>query len=269
MTPLPSKAPSNKDGSTITQDALPELCASVHQRLETFLARESSSDRVRHVQEQSRESLKVLEEALQRYSLDELSLSYNGGKDCLVLLILYLSALHIHTTKHPTTKLPKALPSVYIISPHPFQEVDDFVNSSLQTYHLDLARYAKPMKEAFTDYLSDHPSIKAIFVGTRRTDPHGHDLKHFDPTDRGWPAFMRIHPVIDWHYAEVWTFIREMGVEYCRLYDQGYTSLGGTTDTHPNPALSLRDDPGGGDDGKFRPAYELVEDEAERLGRDR
>lgn len=77
---------------------------------------------------------------------------------------------------------------------------------------------------------------------------------------------MRIHPVIDWHYAEIWTFIREMEVPYCPLYDMGYTSLGGTTDTHPNPALAVKDDPGG---GRYRPAFELVEDEAERLGRDR
>lgn len=46
--------------------------------------------------------------------------------------------------------------------------------------------------------------MKAVFVGTRRTDPHGANLKHFDPTDAGWPAFTRIHPVIDWHYAEIW-----------------------------------------------------------------
>ena len=74
---------------------------------------------------------------------------------------------------------------------------------------------------------------------------------------------MRVHPVIDWHYAEVWAFIRELDVEYCPLYDQGYTSLGGTRDTLPNPALKER-----GGDG-HRPAYELVEDEEERLGRDR
>jgi FAD synthetase len=60
------------------------------------------------------------------------------------------------------------------------------------------------MKEAFRDYLKDKPSVKAVFVGTRRTDPHGENLTHFDPTDHGWPEFMRIHPVIDWHYAEIW-----------------------------------------------------------------
>ena len=61
------------------------------------------------------------------------------------------------------------------------------------------------MKAAFADYLRDTPSVKAILVGTRRTDPHGQHLKHFDPTDSGWPPFVRIHPVIDWHYVEIWT----------------------------------------------------------------
>lgn len=227
------------------------------------------------MQEQSRLSLRIIDEALQRYSLDELSLSYNGGKDCLVLLILYLAALHKRATSSKpdpplgtdsTTAaprpLPQTLPSVYIISPHPFLEVDEFVNVSQNTYHLSLARYAKPMREAFEDYLSDHPPVKAIFVGTRRTDPHGANLKYFDPTDGGWPSFMRIHPVIDWHYAEVWAFIKELDIPYCNLYDLGYTSLGGTTDTFPNPALKA------GADGTFRPAYELEQDEEERLGRD-
>lgn len=62
------------------------------------------------------------------------------------------------------------------------------------------------MKEAFSQYLAENPDVKAIFVGTRRTDPHGGKLSSegFDVTDRGWPVFMRVHPVIDWHYAEVW-----------------------------------------------------------------
>lgn len=134
-------------------------------------------------------------------SFPELSLSYNGGKDCLVLLILFLATLHTHTTPPP----PPLLQSVYIVSPHPFPEVESFVAASSRAYHLDLARYAKPMKAAFAEYLREKPAVKAIFVGTRRTDPHGDELTFFDHTDRGWPAFMRVHPVIDWHYAEIWS----------------------------------------------------------------
>lgn len=134
-----------------------------------------------------------------QHRLEEISISYNGGKDCLVLLILFLCALATHPAPLPTR-----LQSVYIISPHPFTEVDDFVDESEADYSLVLARYAMPMKAAFAKYLEDEPRVKAIFVGTRRTDPHGQLLTHFDPTDQGWPAFMRVHPVIDWHYVEIW-----------------------------------------------------------------
>ena len=60
------------------------------------------------------------------------------------------------------------------------------------------------MRPALEAYLKDTPAIQAVFLGTRRTDPHGEFLTHFDPTDEGWPQFMRVHPVIDWHYVEIW-----------------------------------------------------------------
>lgn len=55
---------------------------------------------------------------------------------------------------------------------------------------------------------------------------------------------------------------------YCGLYDLGYTSLGGRSDTRPNPVLLDR---AASREGalRFRPAHELVHDHQERLGRDR
>jgi FAD synthetase len=184
------------------------------------------------------------------HSIEELSLSYNGGKDCLVLLVLILACLPRHfeppedeplssppppppppqplctnttatnglTSQIPTNTpaaptpvrsptprpFPASLQSVYIVAPDPFAEVDAFVEHSAATYHLDLCRYALPMRAALDAYLRDRPRLRAVFVGTRRTDPHGASLTHFDPTDGDWPAFVRVHPVIDWHYAEIW-----------------------------------------------------------------
>lgn len=245
------------DASNGDSSAFRELCSKLHDQVNSFLLEDVKTVRLKAVQNQTRQSLGVVQDALDNYELSSLALSYNGGKDCLVLLILYLSLLSTHP------ELPPRLPAIYIPPLHPFASVDAFVASSSMHYHLSLQRYQNPsMRLAFTDYLADNPHIKAIFVGTRRTDPHGGNLTAFDETDRGWPKFMRVHPVIDWHYAEVWAFLRHLGVEYCDLYNLGYTSLGGTKDTHPNPALKVQ-----GED-KYRPAYELVEDGEERLGRD-
>lgn len=60
------------------------------------------------------------------------------------------------------------------------------------------------MRDAFAEYLKKNVTVEAILVGTRRTDPHGGKLGSFQPTDGGWPAFMRVHPVIEWKYGEVW-----------------------------------------------------------------
>lgn len=159
------------------------------------------------------------ETSLTNGSLDELSLSYNGGKDCLVLLILYLVSLHTHFQRLTSTDIassagtrpaaPSYLESVYIQHPNSFFEVDEFVRTSARQYHLAVASSTLSMKEAFAEYLRSRPKIKAIFVGTRRNDPYAAYLKHFDPTDHGWPDFMRVHPVIDWHYREVWAVCRE------------------------------------------------------------
>jgi FAD synthetase len=157
---------------------------------------------------------------------EQLSLSYNVWKDCIVLLVLILacwpaygssstSILKTTNTTNPplsssepqpstSPSSPQPLQAVYVVSPHPFPEVEAFVATSATEYHLDLARYALPMRPALEAYLGEKPAVKAIFVGTRRTDPHGKFLKHFDPTDKDWPQFMRVHPVIDWHYAEIW-----------------------------------------------------------------
>ncbi|KAI9679410.1 MAG: 3'-phosphoadenosine 5'-phosphosulfate sulfotransferase [Caeruleum heppii] len=258
----------DRDSGTDSDSAsLRRLCADWHRRLDAFLNEDLADERLQTVQKQTRISLAVIKDALQRYDLPDIALSYNGGKDCLVLLILFLAALASLPNDH---LLPPLIQSVYIIPPNAFPEIDAFVTTSSKTYHLDVERSTLPMKEAFARYLQERPKVKAIFVGTRRTDPHGEFLTHSDRTDGGWPDFMRVHPVIDWHYVEIWSFIRHFNIPYCPLYDRGYTSLGATTDTHPNPALRKNDAETTGTTEKdmFRPAYELVEDEEERLGRD-
>ncbi|CAK7271967.1 3'-phosphoadenosine 5'-phosphosulfate sulfotransferase [Sporothrix epigloea] len=292
----------------------PDVCYKLRHKVQAFLAEEipASEELLRNVQSQVRASVDVIDQALRRYSLDQVSLSYNGGKDCLVLLILILACLPAcneptgdetnSTAKATTIPAPQspastaaAVPTtpietfsttpsspsrsfqaIYIVPPDLFPEVDEFVDQSTADYQLDLARYPMAMRAALDAYLTDRPAVQAIFMGTRRTDPHAEFLTHFTPTDPGWPQLMRIHPVINWHYAEIWAFIRHFDVPFCSLYNRGFTSLGGTSDTRPNPVLAktgaditASDENGSSTPTSFRPAYELMDDDEERLGRGR
>jgi len=206
---------------------------------------------------------------------------------------------HETQTQTQAQAFPTSIPSIYAKPPDPFPAVTRFVESSSLAYHLDLVHIStnpgpRPghgqqpqsspstafstlprvtFRDAFARYLQSHPGVRAIFVGTRRTDPHGTHLTHFDRTDHGWPDFMRIHPVIDWHLSEIWCFLRAHELKepdgtplpYCEMYDQGYTSLGGVGDTVRNPKLKYLDADG---IERYWPAYHVTEDEEERLGRE-
>ncbi|CAG7555928.1 unnamed protein product [Fusarium equiseti] len=253
--------------STPPPRSLRDKCLELRDKVEAFIAEEPETQLLRDVQSQVRKSIEVVDEALQRYTPEQISLSYNGGKDCLVLLIVILARMgriyySDQTNGASTITPPEKLQCVYIVAAHPFPEVDEFVETSSAEYGLEVARYVLPMKKGLEIYLEERPSIKAVFVGTRRTDPHGENLTFFDPTDAGWPSFMRIHPVIDWHYVQIWA-VSTTSQPYTPPLTC-YTSLGGKKDTHPNPHLKKQGQNGEG----FRPAYELTEDDEERLGRE-
>ncbi|EGB12248.1 hypothetical protein AURANDRAFT_8492, partial [Aureococcus anophagefferens] len=104
------------------------------------------------------------------------------------------------------------------------------------------------------------PRPLAFVLGTRRGDPNCGDQKAFEPSSDWMPPFMRVNPILDWTYGDVWAFLRAFDLPYCALYDGGYTSLGSAPTTSRNPALL-------GDGGAYKPAHLLEDWSLERAGR--
>ncbi|XP_023334165.1 FAD synthase [Eurytemora carolleeae] len=203
------------------------------------------------------QALDIVEECFNRYNSEEVSVCYNGGKDCIVMLHLVHA---VHQSKHPE----KRLNSLYIREQNTFQEVDTFITESILKYKLENKTISHPMKAALKQLLEEDKDVKATVLGTRDGDPGAQYQDAFSPTDGDWPRIMRVNPILKWRYQDVWTFLRGLSIPYPSLYDQGYTSLGNPENTQPNPALRFSDEKGL---VRYHPAYLLEDGSLERQGR--
>lgn len=211
----------------------------------------------KHVQD----SLEIIEKSLSTYKLESTCISFNGGKDCTAILHLVHSV-----SKRLSGNNGLKLKAFYAKLPHHFEEENAFVAATMERYNLELMQYStSSLKESLCKLKEDDPSIEAIFIGTRNDDlKPGISLQTFAKTDHDWPQFMRINPILNWSYAQVWSFIKELDLHYCDLYNQGYSSIGTKKDTAKNPNLVRYHEDG---TSFYLPAWRLVKSIDERVSR--
>ncbi|KAG9441680.1 hypothetical protein H6P81_017534 [Aristolochia fimbriata] len=225
----------------------------------------------RRLQTKYESAVYVIQRAFALYAFEEVAFSFNGGKDSTVLLHLLRAGYFLHKEKTKTCngiqmnyKPGCPIRTIYFESPSAFPEINSFTYETANTYNLPLEIIRLDFKGGLEALLNEKP-IKAIFLGTRIGDPNAVGQEQFSPSSPGWPPFMRVNPILDWSYRDVWAFLLTCKVQYCSLYDQGYTSIGSIYDTVPNALLSIGDSSTIKE--KFRPAYLLADGRLERAGR--
>ncbi|KAG5459045.1 MAG: hypothetical protein BJ554DRAFT_616 [Olpidium bornovanus] len=128
-----------------------------------------------------------------------LCLSFNGGKDSTAVLHLAAAAWSRYCSLHGRPRpgageLPSQPPSVSPASPpqhdrspaarrlqifyqthdDAFDEEEEFVRHAVDVYSLDMVKIdGLTVRAALQQFLDNNPAVRAVLVGTRRTDPHG------------------------------------------------------------------------------------------------
>ena len=120
---------------------------------------------------------------------------------------------------------------MYFIEEDSFPEVDKFLKFLVETFKLDVIHMKNsnnlPKAEFFKDSLDQLISkhkMEAIYLGTRLTDPYCGNQTHICDSDydKGWPKFVRVNPILEFSFENVWDFFHDLKVPYCSLYDLGY-----------------------------------------------
>ncbi|KAL6947658.1 hypothetical protein ACO0RG_000234 [Hanseniaspora osmophila] len=219
--------------------------------------------------------------------LNNISISYNGGKDCQVLLIIYLACLYEFFQNRFSMQQAYLdnfqVNGVYIKQYETFHILENFVLNSAQYYDLNMytTQVGQNMKDSLREYLG-HLNLKdynqtredenerdwdldgvemgnlqkikstherqeiqkdhhGVIIGIRRSDPYALDLKEIQRTDADWPCFTRLQPLLEWKLQNVWSFLLFSNDSFCKLYELGYTSIGGIKTTLKNPKLNKKD----------------------------
>lgn len=213
-----------------------------------------------------RSSLTTLREAVALYGASAVATAFNGGKDATVVLHIVRAVLNSHGNGY------HGVLCMYLVEENSFEEVDRFVAETVTRFGLESVEQEGGFKRGIQAFVEQR-GVRAFVMGTRRSDPHAGSMRALEPSSPGWPEFMRVNPILEWEYAHVWEFLRSFDLPFCGLYDRGYTSIGNTKNTNPNPALVVAENspllPDKEDDSKrhFLPAWKLTNQELERAGR--
>ena len=194
----------------------------------------------------------IIRTAFQKYG-SNLSIFFNGGKDSTVLLDLVLKE---------SKKQQYPINIFYLETQNEFKEMREFLNFSENFWSMKLLKIkSDSLKKGLESVINEY-GTKAVFLGVRMNDlPNNTKLNYFEKTTEGWPNVMRVMPLLDWNYTDIWEYIDLNELPVCSLYEKGYTSIGSINDTLPNPLLYDNET------RKFKHARMLYDEAAERIGR--
>ncbi len=206
-----------------------------------------------------KKSIAVIEEARRRYGAQHIALAWSGGKDSTT--VLYLIVKHYHFMPFPVIIIDTTVkfPEVYRF----WEKMGKKWNFTPQiACNKEALKTITPgqNKEECCFLLKTTPLNQAIMknkwravISAIRYDETPERRNEFYFSPRKDPDHMRIHPILHFSEADIWTCIHKNRIPYCELYESGYRSLGCLPCTFP-----VQEQSGGERSGRSREKEERM-----------
>ena len=171
-------------------------------------------------------SLNVLADSFRLYGPINVVASYNGGKDADVIMQLMRAAMAKYNEDTRKSKeFYVNAKFIYFAVTDEFPDVIRHIRYQEKFLGLDITKSPSGIVQGITEYMDQpHMGNLAFVLGTRKGDPNCGDQQYFSPSSSWMPPFMRVNPILEWTYGDVWKFLRLYNLKYCVLYDQVHHS---------------------------------------------
>jgi phosphoadenosine phosphosulfate reductase len=150
---------------------------------------------------------------------------WTGGKDSTLLLRLLMD-------------FNSKIDVIFLDSGKEFPEVYGFMEKLAKEWNFDYHTFKYGAENALVARQNKIKAIKnstsmihcdSVFVGIRWDE---HKSRSEELFLRDFEGVLRVHPILHLTEDDVWTIIKSEKIPYCKLYDEGYRSLGEAPFTH-------------------------------------
>lgn len=105
-----------------------------------------------------------MKETFQNYQSNQIFLSFNGGKDCTVLLDLLLKRFLLNESDKLGIQI------IYMRQVDPLNEIESFVKECEDYYNIEIKDIKiQSMKVALTEICKNYPDLQAVLMGCRKS----------------------------------------------------------------------------------------------------
>jgi len=166
--------------------------------------------------------------ALQMHQIDEgYYLAFSGGKDSLVIKTLAdMAEVKYDAHYNMTTVDPPELVN-YIRNEHPDVEMHHPEETMWELIPRKLMPPTRMVRYC-CDVLKEQGGNgrKIVVTGVRRAESNNRANRCVFEQDTRKSDKFYLNPIINWSDKDVWDFIEEQNLNYCKLYDEGFDRLG-------------------------------------------